>query len=29
MISPKGRNLVLEKKFGAPTVTNDCGTIVR
>src|SRR5256884_8474893 len=28
-IGPKGRNVVLEKKFGAPTVTNDGGTIVR
>ncbi len=22
-LGPKGRNVVLEKKFGAPTVTND------
>src|SRR5881397_4030950 len=28
-LGPKGRNVVLEKKFGAPTVTNDGGTIVR
>ena len=28
-LGPKGRNLVLEKKFGAPTVTNDGVTIVR
>jgi chaperonin GroEL len=28
-IGPKGRNVVLEKKFGAPTVTNDGVTIVR
>src|ERR1700694_3148757 len=28
-IGPKGRNVVLETKFGAPTVTNDGGTIVR
>src|SRR5258708_7421732 len=28
-LAPKGRNVVLEKKFGAPTVTNDGVTIVR
>jgi len=28
-LGPKGRNVVLEKKFGAPTVTNDGVTIVR
>jgi chaperonin GroEL len=28
-IGPKGRNVVLEKKYGAPTVTNDGVTIVR
>jgi len=28
-LGPKGRNAVLEKKFGAPTVTNDGVTIVR
>jgi chaperonin GroEL len=22
-LGPKGRNVVLEKKFGAPTITND------
>src|SRR4029450_8190922 len=26
---PKGRNVVLEKKFGAPTITNDGVTIAR
>src|SRR5260370_29353768 len=28
-LGTKGRNVVLEKKFGAPTVTNDGVTIVR
>src|SRR5260370_19432159 len=28
-LGPKGRNVVLEKKFCAPTVTNDAVTIVR
>src|SRR5436309_15119859 len=28
-LGPKGRKVVLEKKFGAPTVTNDGVTIVR
>jgi len=28
-LGPKGRNVVLEKKFGTPTVTNDGVTIVR
>src|SRR5260370_36628598 len=28
-LGPKGRNVVLEKKFAAPTVTNDGVTIVR
>ncbi|MGH7862709.1 MAG: chaperonin GroEL [Candidatus Dormibacteraceae bacterium] len=28
-LGPKGRNVVLERKFGAPTVTNDGVTIVR
>src|SRR3989449_6743476 len=28
-LGPKGRNVVLEKKFGAPAVTNDGVTIVR
>ena len=23
-LGPKGRNVVLDKKFGAPTITNDC-----
>src|SRR3972149_3692480 len=26
-LGPKGRNVVLEKKFGSPTLTNDGGTI--
>src|SRR5574339_864053 len=26
-LGPKGRNVVLEKKWGAPTITNDCVTI--
>src|SRR5690349_3353061 len=28
-LGPKGRNVLLEKKYGAPTVTNDGVTIVR
>ena len=28
-LGPKGRNVVVEKKYGAPTVTNDGVTIVR
>jgi chaperonin GroEL len=28
-IGPKGRNVVLEKKYGAPTITNDGVTIAR
>src|SRR5438046_7247144 len=28
-LGPKGRNVVLEKKFGAPTVTNEGGRLVR
>src|SRR3982075_4005037 len=28
-IGPKGRNVLLEKKFGSPTVTNDGVTIVK
>src|SRR4030088_3080819 len=28
-LGPKGRTVVLERKFGAPTVTNDGVTIVR
>src|SRR5579875_2032432 len=28
-LGPKGRNVVLEKKFGAPNVTNDGVTIAR
>ena len=28
-LGPKGRNVVLDKKFGAPTITNDGGSIAR
>lgn len=28
-LGPKGRNVILEKKFGAPTITNDGVTIAR
>jgi len=28
-LGPKGRNVVLDKKFGTPTITNDCVTIAR
>src|SRR6202521_742668 len=28
-LGPKGRNVVLHKKFGAPTITNDGVTIAR
>src|SRR2546430_10053395 len=28
-LGPKGRNVVLEKKFGSPTITNDGVTIAR
>src|SRR5687767_15373273 len=28
-IGPKGRNVVIEKKFGAPTITNDGVTIAK
>ena len=28
-IGPKGRNVVLDKKFGSPTITNDSMTIAR
>src|SRR4030043_743163 len=28
-LGPKGRNVVLEKKFGAPVITNDGVTIAR
>ena len=28
-LCPKGRYVVLDKKFGAPTITNDCVTIAR
>jgi chaperonin GroEL len=28
-LGPKGRNVVLDKKFGSPTITNDCVTIAK
>ena len=28
-LGPKGRNVVLEKKWGAPTITNDGVTIAK
>src|SRR5260370_39001290 len=28
-LGPKGRNVVLDKKYGAPTITNDGVTIAR
>ena len=28
-MGPKGRNVVLDKKFGSPTITNDGVTIAR
>ncbi|GAG03015.1 unnamed protein product, partial [marine sediment metagenome] len=28
-LGPKGRNVLLEKKFGAPTITNDGVTIAK
>ena len=28
-LGPKGRNVVLEKKFGAPTVTKDGVTVAK
>src|SRR5579883_3121005 len=28
-LGPKGRNVVIDKKFGAPTITNDCVSIAR
>ena len=28
-LGPKGRNVVLETKFGSPTITNDGVTIAR
>ena len=28
-LGPKGRNVVLDKKFGTPTITNDGVTIAR
>ena len=28
-LGPKGRNVILEKKFGSPTITNDGVTIAK
>ena len=28
-LGPRGRNVVLEQKFGPPTITNDCVTIAK
>jgi chaperonin GroEL len=28
-LGPKGRNVVLEKKFGGPTITKDCVTVAK
>ncbi|HBQ27645.1 MAG TPA: molecular chaperone GroEL, partial [Syntrophomonas sp.] len=28
-LGPKGRNVVLDRKFGSPTITNDGVTIAR
>ena len=28
-LGPKGRNVVLDKKWGAPTITNDGVTVAR
>ena len=28
-LGPKGRNVVLDKKFGSPTITNDGGTVAK
>jgi chaperonin GroEL len=28
-LGPKGRNVVLDKKFGSPTITNDGVTIAK
>ena len=28
-LGPRGRNVVIDKKFGAPTITNDGVTIAR
>src|SRR5687767_15752810 len=28
-LGPKGRNVVIDKKFGAPTVTKDCVTVAK
>jgi chaperonin GroEL len=28
-LGPKGRNVVLERSFGAPTVTKDCVSVAK
>src|ERR1700693_5753630 len=28
-LGPRGRNVVLDKKWGAPTITNDSGTVAK
>ncbi|WP_305082237.1 TCP-1/cpn60 chaperonin family protein, partial [Nocardiopsis sp. BMP B8015] len=28
-LGPRGRNVVIDKKFGAPTITNDGVTVAR
>src|SRR5881409_3018660 len=28
-LGPKGRNVVIEKKFGSPTITKDCVTVAK
>src|SRR6202140_4099018 len=28
-LGPKGRNVVIEKKFGSPTITKDGGTVAK
>jgi chaperonin GroEL len=28
-LGPKGRNVVIDKKFGSPTVTKDCFTVAK
>ena len=28
-LGPKGRNVIIEKSYGAPTVTKDCVTVAK
>src|SRR5260370_25916815 len=28
-LGPKGRNVVIDKKFGSPTITKDCVTVAK